>query len=381
MESPRIDDLLIATSQGVLALRRGVLDCIHRASAHNVYVENGKLFVCSSEAECIIIRDLSTGKDRMINTGQYAKGLPRSLARTPGRWYIGISQRATRNESDLAQDGSVLVFDDHFNLIHNIVLKNVGQVLEIRAMTLDRAHNGIPSPKFYSQWGEDRAIASVVFNEGPSFFVDVGAYDGVRDSNTYYFELMGWKGICVEPHPHYFPICAKNRPNSQCLNLAAWEEDGYSTEFYDTMPGNVARIGRLDGLKKTMGMYPGIKVGDPIRVRTKTLDTIFREHWVPRGFGLLSIDVEGTEFNVLRGLTLEKYLPRFVIIEYNHMEGEYSRGPDQPPPQILYDYFRPCEYVGVNNSKSINVIYCRDMEDAKKVALNWKWKGATGFIE
>jgi len=342
------------------------------------------MYVCSSETECIIIRDLSTGKERMIDTSQYAQGLPRGLARSPDRWYIGISQRTGPEgylEGYLTQDSSILVFDDHFNLIHKIVLKNIRRVLEIRVLThLDRAHNGTPLSKFYSQWGEDRAIASVLFNESPSFFVEVGAYDGITDSNTYYFELIGWKGICVEPHPHYFPICVKNRPNSRCLDLAAWEEDGYSTEFYSTMPGNVARIGRLDGLKKTMRMYPGIKVGDPIRVQTRTLDSIFREHGVPRGFGLLSIDVEGTEFNVLRGLTLEDYLPRFVIIEYNHMAGEYSREPHQRPPKLLYDYFETCGYVGVNNSKSVNVIFCRDKEDAKKLALNWKWKGATGFI-
>jgi len=245
---------------------------------------------------------------------------------------------------------------------------------------LDPAHNGIPFPNFYSERGEDRTIASVLSNEVPSFFVDVGAYDGIKDSNTYYFELMGWKGICVEPHPHYFPICAKNRPNSRCLNLAAWEEDGHSMEFYGTIPGGASRIGRLDELKKTLELYPEIKVGDPIRVQTRTLDSIFREHEIPRGFGLLSIDVEGTEMNVLRGLTLVNYLPRFVIIEYNHIEGERSRRPYQRPPQILYDYFGACEYVGVNNPKSHNAIYCRDMEDAKTVALNWKWEGARGFI-
>lgn len=115
---------------------------------HNVYVEDGKLFVCSSEAECIIIRDLSTGEDRVINTSQYAKGLPRGLARTPGRWYIGISQRAIRDVRHITHDGVVLVLDDDFKPIKKIHLKNIGQVLEIRAMTdLDRAHNGIPFPR------------------------------------------------------------------------------------------------------------------------------------------------------------------------------------------------------------------------------------------
>ncbi|GAH74870.1 unnamed protein product, partial [marine sediment metagenome] len=40
---------------------------------HNVYIEDGKMIVCSSDAECVIIRDLSTGKDRVIDTSQYAR--------------------------------------------------------------------------------------------------------------------------------------------------------------------------------------------------------------------------------------------------------------------------------------------------------------------
>lgn len=133
---------------------------------HNVYVEDGKLFVCSSETECIIIRDLSTGKDRIINTSQYAEGFPRGLARTSDRWYIGISQRGTREERHLPEGlGSVLAFDDDFNLIHKIILKNVGQVLDIRAMTgLDRAHNGIPFPApAHDQGRAIRFLRSTIF--------------------------------------------------------------------------------------------------------------------------------------------------------------------------------------------------------------------------
>jgi hypothetical protein len=115
---------------------------------HNVYIEDGKMIVCSSEAGCIIIRDLSTGKDKTIDTSRYDLGIPRGLARTEDRWYIGISKRVPRGERHLALDGAVLAFDDEFNLIHKTILKNVGQVHEIRAMTgLDRAHNGIPFPK------------------------------------------------------------------------------------------------------------------------------------------------------------------------------------------------------------------------------------------
>ncbi len=115
---------------------------------HNVYIEDGKMIVCSSDAECVIIRDLSTGKDRVIDTSQYARGLPRGLARTEDRWYIGISKRVARGERHREDDAALLAFDDEFNLIQKTILKKVGQLHEIRAMTgLDRAHNGMPFPK------------------------------------------------------------------------------------------------------------------------------------------------------------------------------------------------------------------------------------------
>lgn len=237
--------------------------------------------------------------------------------------------------------------------------------------------------RFHSERGEDIAIAALFEEQAVSqpFFVDIGAYDGVTDSNTYYFELTGWKGLCIEPHPHYFPICAKNRPNSKCLNLAAWDEDGESTEFYATMPGAASRIGQLEELEKTLKLYPHIKIGDPIRVLTRTLDTIFLETGVPKNFELLSVDVEGTEMSVLRGLTLRDYLPRIVIVEYNHIGGERILRPYQRPPQILYDYFAECNYTAVNNPKSHNVIFCREIKDARKIELNWLWERGKGFME
>lgn len=237
--------------------------------------------------------------------------------------------------------------------------------------------------QFHSERGEDKTIAALFEGQAISqpFFVDVGAYDGVTDSNTHYFESVGWKGLCIEPHPHYFPICAKNRPNSECLNLAAWDKDGASTEFYAAMPGAASRIGQLEELKKTLKLYPHIKIGDPIHVSTRTLDTVFRETGVPKKFELLSVDVEGTEMNVLRGLTLRDYLPRIVIVEYNHICGERSLRPYQRPPQILYDYFAECGYTAVNNPKSHNVIFCRELEDSRKIALSWLWEGREGFVE
>jgi len=70
-----------------------------------------------------------------------------------------------------------------------------------------------PSAKFtgksgyFSQYGEDRALHRLVFNntltnKNPGIFVEIGALDGVRYSNTLYFERMfDWRGVLIEAQP------------------------------------------------------------------------------------------------------------------------------------------------------------------------------------
>src|SRR5258706_11369284 len=61
-------------------------------------------------------------------------------------------------------------------------------------------------PPYYSQHSQDRFVDNFLLHgKRGGVFVDVGAYDGVALSNTYYFEKeLGWQGICIEPNPMAF---------------------------------------------------------------------------------------------------------------------------------------------------------------------------------
>jgi len=52
-----------------------------------------------------------------------------------------------------------------------------------------------------------------------------------------------------------------------------------------------------------------------VKMKTRTLNSLFVEHHVPHEFDFLSIDVEGHDLEVLRGLDLTEYRPRSVVIE------------------------------------------------------------------
>lgn len=57
-----------------------------------------------------------------------------------------------------------------------------------------------PAP-FHSQWGEDRWLAEHYHLPTHGVFVDIGAGDGARGSNSLYFERRGWRGLCVDADP------------------------------------------------------------------------------------------------------------------------------------------------------------------------------------
>src|ERR1700678_922847 len=98
--------------------------------------------------------------------------------------------------------------------------------------------------RYYSRNGEDYLAWSLFDDQPPAFFVDVGAFDGVHLSNTFSFERQGWKGICIEPHPAFVRMCARNRRKSLCLHAACVSESGIDRVEFLTEP-----LGLLSGIR------------------------------------------------------------------------------------------------------------------------------------
>lgn len=179
--------------------------------------------------------------------------------------------------------------------------------------------------RYYSQHGEDCLLWSVFDAQPRGFFIDVGAFDGVHLSNTLSFEQQGWKGICIDAHPVFIRNCARNRRGSLCLHaacVAAADVDRISVliEPLGLLSGiHADRTPDMEARYANRGMkFPGFaKAWVPAR----SLDRILSEHLPPdTAVDFLSIDVEGTELDVLRGLDLERYSPRVIVAEANTAE-------------------------------------------------------------
>jgi FkbM family methyltransferase len=178
--------------------------------------------------------------------------------------------------------------------------------------------------KFYGQHQQDQFIEEN-FLKGykNGFFIDIGAHDGITFNNTLYFEKYNnWTGINIEPLPHVYEQLKINRLNSINMNIAISDYDGYG-EFIC----NQGYTEMLSGLKKDYDirhMYRLINENNRfnaktqvIDVQTKKLSTICDEHNI-KHINLLSIDVEGAEFSVIKSIDFEKVYIDFILFENNY---------------------------------------------------------------
>jgi len=149
-----------------------------------------------------------------------------------------------------------------------------------------------------------------IFQKENGFYIELGANDGITFSNTAFFEYeKGWKGILIEPSFIKYQECLKNRPENIVLNYACVSND-YEKEFIsgDFNSGSM------------MSSINGDRLGDKnlVDVKAMTLEKILDEHHKDKEIDFLSLDTEGYELNILKGLNLSKYRPKNMLIEvYN----------------------------------------------------------------
>lgn len=159
------------------------------------------------------------------------------------------------------------------------------------------------------------------------FFIEVGANNGFRQSNTYYFErFRGWKGILVEGIPELYQECVRERPLSKVFNCALVAPDFTDTHVtmkYSNLMSLVRGSFKSDEIEAEH-INRGSQIQEnvipyEVKVPARTITSILDECQV-KEIDLFSLDVEGYELNVLRGLDLSCYQPKYMLIEVRSLE-------------------------------------------------------------
>ena len=160
----------------------------------------------------------------------------------------------------------------------------------------------------HSETEEKQLVLKFFGSQRSGVFVEVGANDPVAGSQTWLLEQNGWRGVLVEPQSAHYEKLRAQRKNSQVFRVAC------------SAPGNEGEMDLLlaaDSGSSTLRKQrdtQGTRFVGAERVRVTTLDQVLQSAGIVQ-MDFLSLDVEGHELEVLRGLDLKKFRPALILIE------------------------------------------------------------------
>lgn len=166
------------------------------------------------------------------------------------------------------------------------------------------------------------------------YFVEVGAFDGERFSNTSWLADNGWRGLYVEPSPTYAKLCRLRH----IFNGVEVENVGVGDET-TTLP--LREIGALSTLSQdAVDSYLQIewsvrqmaKKAGSAMVPVHRLDDLLARHKVEAGFDMLVIDVGGFEEKVVSGFDIARWRPTLIIAELCDVHPDLSEIPARAEP-------------------------------------------------
>ena len=191
-------------------------------------------------------------------------------------------------------------------------------------------------------------------------FVEVGAFDGLSWSNTFGLAVAGWKGLFFEPQPDYFLQCINNYkrfPKVKVINSCV----GNYTGEIDLYTGYSLATTDLESLREyeKIDWFKGLLNEDrKIKSKIDTLDNFLKIENYEKDFDVLVIDVEGAEYEVLKGFTIGDWIPKMVIIEL-HEDNEYDSLKKNL--REMLNYFKENNYEKVFKNENNSVFLRKDL--------------------
>ncbi|EKJ88551.1 FkbM family methyltransferase [Leptospira meyeri] len=171
----------------------------------------------------------------------------------------------------------------------------------------------------YSQEGEDMVLRDLFGDKRDGHFVDIGAYDPFRFSNTNYFYELGWTGINIEPSPDGFRQFEIHRKQDINLNIGIGLVESELVYYrFEEAALNTFDAERVKFLEETTNY----KSKDSVKVKVRPLASVLQEFSLDKKIDFMNIDVEWNEISVLKSGDWKKFRPKVILIEILNFELE-----------------------------------------------------------
>ena len=172
-----------------------------------------------------------------------------------------------------------------------------------------------------SQLYQDIFAAFVVKDNFDKTFLEFGATDGKSLSNSYMLEnKLSWTGVLAEPDSNWFNSLKENRPKTNILYKCIWNATGEKLSFFSSKH---SELSTLENFKENdMSSMPAntklrIKEGNNITVESISINDVINTEFKKNCPSYISVDTEGSEFEILRSFDFSKYRPAVFTVEHN----------------------------------------------------------------
>ena len=163
----------------------------------------------------------------------------------------------------------------------------------------------------FSKSGDDIQLMKLINQTQPGAYVDIGCWDPIKSSNTYYFYLRNWKGICIDPNPELKNLYKQFRPKDIFINSGIGSSNIY-LDYYMFEESSMNSFSSDFVLKHK----DTLKIINKVNMPLYTLEEVLERNDISKWrLDFFDIDAEGFDLEVLKTNNWNKFRPKIIVIE------------------------------------------------------------------
>lgn len=194
--------------------------------------------------------------------------------------------------------------------LRRLKIRILSSRLSLLSQVIWNIRHAIYGKRFFGQTGED-AILQLILPEKKGFYLDIGAGNPIKSSNTYFFYKKGWSGIAIDPIESNKKLFKILRRRDRFIQQIVTENYD-ALDFWEFIPNEYSTSNPVVAEDLVAQNRASLKAQYKVKsVRISDLN-LFATPIEPV---VVSIDAEGMDFDVLKSNNWNQFLPRVIAIE------------------------------------------------------------------
>ena len=217
----------------------------------------------------------------------------------------------TRSTPEVHKALAFIYHETRFNLSRIILSYSYPDLQIVRYKNIELENQR--QQGFQSQFGQDFFIEQFFFKyKNKGTFVDIGCNHPKIMNNSFYFEKKSWTGLAFDPIATYKFLWGKNR-TAVFLSFALGAKK--SLQSFTEIKNEGGWRNRMSGMSKNVRHEDKLYGYKTYKVSVERGASIFYKYRLKKNIDFVSIDVEGSEMDVIQGFDMPTFLPRVILIE------------------------------------------------------------------